>query len=102
MFPIFFPFNGEGASAICTRKSVNSFFSILVRARVYTRSFMFFAVTSVTELRNKVRTLFDDVPLFPKKQGTFWRKQGTFLGKQGTFLGKQGTFSRKCGFIQMK
>ena len=44
------------------------------------RSFMFFAVTSVTGLRNKVRTLFDGVPVFPKNKGHFQENKGHFQG----------------------
>ena len=86
------PPQGEGAGAICTRKSANSFFSSRIRARVYTRSFMFFAVTSVTELRNKVSPLFDDVPLFPKNKGHFRENKGHFGGNKGHFGGNVAFF----------
>ena len=55
------------------------------RARVYTRSFVFFSVTSVTGLRNKVSAFFDDVPLFPENEGLFSGNVGLFRGNIGRF-----------------
>jgi hypothetical protein len=53
---------------------------------------MFFAVTSVTELRNKVRTLFDDVPLFSKNKGHFRENKGHFWENKGHFGGNVAFF----------
>ena len=61
---------------------------------------MFFAVTSVTELRNKVRTLFDDVPLFSKNKGHFWENKGLFGEYKGHFGGNKGHFGGNVAFFR--
>ena len=68
------------------------FLFFLARARVYTRSFVFFSVTSVTGLRNKVSAFFDDVPLFPENEGLFSGNVGLFRENMGHFRENKGSF----------
>ena len=61
---------------------------------------MFFAVTSVTELRNKVRTLFDDVPLFSKNKGHLWENKGHLWENKGHFRENKGHFGGNVAFFR--
>ena len=66
------------------------------RARVYTKSFLFFSVTSVTGLRNQGECSLQLCSTFSGKWGTFSRKCRTFSGKYGRFSRKCRTSSGKC------
>ena len=58
---------------------------------------MFFSVTSVTGLRNKVSAFFDDVPLFRENEGFFRKNIGHFRKNIGHFWGNMGYFRENKG-----
>ena len=59
-------------------------------ARVYTRSFVFFSVTSVTGLSRKLSFLFDYVRTFREIKGRFQKIKGHFRENVGHFRENMG------------
>lgn len=74
------------------------FLFFLSRARVYTRSFVFFSVTSVTGLRNQGEHSLQLCPTFSGKRGTFSRKCEEFSRGWADSLGEEVDFWRRNGF----
>ena len=68
--------------------------SLRARARVYTRSFVFFSVTSVTGLRNQDEHSLQECPTFSGKWGIYLRKCRMFSRKCGRFSRGCGSFGR--------